>query len=453
MNGDIDVFLNQIEIKSITSQRIVKFNIGGTIFATFASTICKKIPKPYLSTNGFYRPNLLERILLGDVKPILDDQKCIFMDRSSKYFDCILDYLRASNTNEDFFLPKNKIFLKELLREAKFYEIDSLKDLIKEHYNCLVRNHKVLRQKESLNKKEYQESHQAKSNAYLEDSSYSSNYQTNYLTSTAKNSDITSYTTFIRKKELNSRDTKQARKHGLDNTLLFAELKKLKNDPNASKWIYGRVSSDCDGTLLCHEMQVNDDTLITNDNKAAYTVFENCTIIFIISSQCFYVQMQSFEKELARIQPRIDNCLEPLEPDEVLCIGQYKEDGLYYRCRILNWYEDKNEAECLFIDFGNTEFVQINTITKMSVSLKEIKPLALCCKLDKELKCGTREFQQLIDLVNQDTLFDIRVKKFDLESFYFAENYVYDPIEIELSTSSNKIKINEENLSRQDLWN
>ena len=119
MNGDIDVYLNQIETKSIATQRIVKFNIGGTIFATFASTICKKIPKPYLNTNGFYRPNLLERILLGDVKPILDDQKCIFMDRSSKYFDCILDYLRASNTNEDFFLPKNKIFLK-LCYKMKF---------------------------------------------------------------------------------------------------------------------------------------------------------------------------------------------------------------------------------------------------------------------------------------------------------------------------------------------
>ena len=446
MELSFDGYSNHVESESTQKQRIISFNIGGTIFATFYSTICKKIPKPY--SNNFYQSNLLEKIVLGQVSATYDDQN-IFMDRNPQYFNQILDYLRMSNTNEDFILPKNKTILKELLREARFYQVDGLKEMIKEHYNFLVRTQRAMRQKSYMDSK----CNSNKLKTCLQDTSFSSHLPTNYLTSTGKNSDITSCSTFIRSKEVVSNDRKSNQKHALDNSLLVAELKRLKNESNSSKWIYGRISSDCDGSLLYQDMLNNDDTLIIGESKEVYTCFENCTIIFILSSQSFYIQLQNFEKELTRIQPRIDNCLDPLEPSDVLCIGQYREDGLFYRCRILNWNQEANQAECLFIDFGNTEIISISTITKMSGALKQIKPLAINCKLQKELKTGTQAFEKLIELVIKETLFDIKLKKIDLDCFYCSENYDFDPIEVELCTSLNKITINEENLSNNDLWN
>ena len=115
---------------------IVEFNVGGTHFSTLKSTICKRIHKPPIEgekteeKEEFYPPNLLEVLASGIVDVKLDTKKSIFIDRNPKCFGKLLDYLRTVNTDEKFELPiGTEQELNELLHEAEFYQLYSLKDL------------------------------------------------------------------------------------------------------------------------------------------------------------------------------------------------------------------------------------------------------------------------------------------------------------------------------------
>ncbi len=190
-----------------------------------------------------------------------------------------------------------------------------------------------------------------------------------------------------------------------------------------------------------------------NNQDEEYSHFTNCLISYIHTPQCFFVQKDDFDDELNKIQQEIDDCLEPYDSRvSSLCIGQFKDDGFYYRCRILNWFQSTNEAECMFIDFGNIEFISIDTITKMSESLKKAKPLALCCKLNDDITIDSEEFQELRNIVTNGTRFDVRVKKGDLERFNSSvENYDCEPVPAELCSSKEKIMLNKENLAKKIL--
>ena len=84
---------------------IVCFNVGGQVFATFKSTLNKKIKKIDANNSNddeeYYDPNLLHGLLSGLAKVKLDKNGAVFIDRNPKYFNLILDYLRLSNINED----------------------------------------------------------------------------------------------------------------------------------------------------------------------------------------------------------------------------------------------------------------------------------------------------------------------------------------------------------------
>lgn len=109
---------------------IVKLNIGGRTYATFRSTLSKRIKNPN-SDNEYYGPNLLEGLASGLFDVRHDENNAIFIDRNHQYFDYILDYLRTADTvDHDFKLPSNKEIVKCIEREAEYYKIEPLIDLI-----------------------------------------------------------------------------------------------------------------------------------------------------------------------------------------------------------------------------------------------------------------------------------------------------------------------------------
>lgn len=116
---------------------IVKFNVGGTKFFTYRSTICKKLRKIAPRTD-FYRTNLLEE-LLNDPNTELNQENEIFIDRNSHYFNYILDFLRLIKIDEngnidsnDFKerLPHEDFELLGIRKEAEFYKIDHLIEIV-----------------------------------------------------------------------------------------------------------------------------------------------------------------------------------------------------------------------------------------------------------------------------------------------------------------------------------
>ena len=102
---------------------IVKFNIGGTIFSTYISTITKKILKP--NSSELYAPNLLERLLKDEEK--YDENRAIFIDRNPQHFNHMLDFLRLVNKYK---LPTDEDLINRIYEEAEFYQIEALIDVI-----------------------------------------------------------------------------------------------------------------------------------------------------------------------------------------------------------------------------------------------------------------------------------------------------------------------------------
>lgn len=98
------------------SNKIIKFNVGGTIFSTFQKTI--------LSSNG--KDSLLEGVLLDKE---IDKSRELFFDRNPFYFNYILNYLRNGELNIKLLSNHQWGYL---LNEAKYFQIHGLIKYIKE---------------------------------------------------------------------------------------------------------------------------------------------------------------------------------------------------------------------------------------------------------------------------------------------------------------------------------
>ena len=481
---------------------ILKLNIGGQIFSTFKSTVTKKIPNAKKKSNEFYEPNLLEKMINDEIEVIHDESNCIFIDRSPKYFNYVLDYLRIANTSQELNLPKNKAFLKDLLNEARFYNVNGLKYLVKDFNNEIVHNQQKITNDQGSNdsgndvvaakqkvkhqaspnnnninrigsstcadnskldsnilaknvKKELNANHKDKNNNESESLNrsilYSKENSTDYGSEKARSNFADrltqidtlkikeTYQSFISKTGLSQKVSLANSFSGDTCNLNESCNAAAKSDSMVNNSMYEKKSSYTKGPRL-------------NLNES-YTYFKKCQIVFLNSTLSFFIQLDDFDSEIARIQPDIDNCLEPYDSTEsALCIGQFAEDEQFYRCRILNWIEETNEASCFFIDFGNTELVSLETITKMSDSLKKVKPLAVHCKLKDYYALDSNEYMQLTELVLKETLFDMKVKTSDLACFYSAKNFDYGAITVELCTSQSNVMINEETLNQKVLW-
>ena len=108
---------------------ILQFNVGGTKFATYRSTVNKRVKNP--NSLNCYEPNLLQALAttITQVEEETSIKKFIFIDRNPKYFSYLLDYLRMANTDEKFELPTGKNELNGLLKEAAYFKMQGLIDL------------------------------------------------------------------------------------------------------------------------------------------------------------------------------------------------------------------------------------------------------------------------------------------------------------------------------------
>ncbi|CAF0937993.1 unnamed protein product, partial [Brachionus calyciflorus] len=197
--------------------------------------------------------------------------------------------------------------------------------------------------------------------------------------------------------------------------------------------------SELYSTANSSQFDSTDKTISEMDNQDDYLLIKDCLISFMHSTTDLFIQESNFDENIQKIQPLIDNCLDPFDLSESnLCIGQFQQDELFYRCKVLQWFEEKNQAFCELIDFGNRDYIPIDTITKMSTDLTKIKPLAINCTLNFDIEFESKAYQQLDDLVNLETKFDCRLKKSDLDSFYELPE---QRVSIELLIPKNGLKI------------
>ena len=113
----------------VPPSEVIRFNIGGTIFATLKSTIEHKMKKEDCNTN--YGPTLFQLLISGLLKPIYDESKAIFIDRSPRYYNYIFDYLRAIKAGKSYEIPKlSEIEFNEFKIELENCGLEHFIDLI-----------------------------------------------------------------------------------------------------------------------------------------------------------------------------------------------------------------------------------------------------------------------------------------------------------------------------------
>ena len=194
------------------------------------------------------------------------------------------------------------------------------------------------------------------------------------------------------------------------------------------------------------------DTAAYDENKSVFETskklavaddevyLKNCSISYLDSHQCFFIQAENFKSEMDRLQPEIDECLEPFDLSlSNKCIGMFNEDQKFYRCQCLEWHEETGEAKCVFIDYGNWDMVSIDTVTEMSSDLKKIKPLALNCKLDIDLSRSEDALNFLQGLIDNGVSMNVKMTKKDLNAYYEASTVYESPIKVELYSNEDKI--------------
>jgi len=94
----------------------VRLNVGGKIFVTSLSTLV------YMQNTYFHA------MFSGHFNVKEDNDGEYFIDRDGTHFGYILNYMR--DPSQEIILPEDKTLLKQLLREAEFYRIEHLIELI-----------------------------------------------------------------------------------------------------------------------------------------------------------------------------------------------------------------------------------------------------------------------------------------------------------------------------------
>ncbi|KAL9651484.1 hypothetical protein ABK040_001431 [Willaertia magna] len=118
-----------------SNDEIVKFNIGGQPFCFLRETICSKIKNPNYGKDEnieeeYFESTYLERLVLSDNTVTLIDNDYIFIDRDSKLFHYIANYIRNKGNLEEYELPKEEEDLMRLKNEADYFLLPGLIDLI-----------------------------------------------------------------------------------------------------------------------------------------------------------------------------------------------------------------------------------------------------------------------------------------------------------------------------------
>uniref|UniRef100_A0A1I7TGS6 BTB domain-containing protein n=1 Tax=Caenorhabditis tropicalis TaxID=1561998 RepID=A0A1I7TGS6_9PELO len=94
-----------------SENQIVKLDIGGTVFKTSKSTLTRF-------------DGMLKVMMETEIPVTKDESGAIFIDRSPKHFDLILNFMRDGDVE----LPDSEIEIKEIQKEAHFYMLHGLVD-------------------------------------------------------------------------------------------------------------------------------------------------------------------------------------------------------------------------------------------------------------------------------------------------------------------------------------
>ncbi|XP_002154388.1 BTB/POZ domain-containing adapter for CUL3-mediated RhoA degradation protein 3 isoform X1 [Hydra vulgaris] len=90
--------------------KYVKLNVGGSLFYTTLGTLTKRAD------------SMLRAMFSGRMEVLTDTEGWVLIDRAGKHFGRILNYLRDGQCP----MPEDKMELKELLAEAKYYCLQEL---------------------------------------------------------------------------------------------------------------------------------------------------------------------------------------------------------------------------------------------------------------------------------------------------------------------------------------
>lgn len=102
--------------KKTVTTKYVKLNVGGSLFYTTLGTLTKRAD------------SMLRAMFSGRMEVLTDSEGWVLIDRSGKHFGRILNYLRDGTVP----MPDEKVDLKELLTESKFYCLQELTGEVEE---------------------------------------------------------------------------------------------------------------------------------------------------------------------------------------------------------------------------------------------------------------------------------------------------------------------------------
>lgn len=117
----VETFLQSLQD---TQENTLTLNVGGMKVETSKNTLRAD-------------PSCVFALMLQPLSPFRPSNNVYFFDRDPAHFKIILNYLRNNCTVEKRYLPREHVYLYELLQEAKFYKLSGLVSIVQERLNDL----------------------------------------------------------------------------------------------------------------------------------------------------------------------------------------------------------------------------------------------------------------------------------------------------------------------------
>ncbi|WAR06776.1 BACD3-like protein [Mya arenaria] len=114
-----DEIVRMEEMHNIQKGRI-KLDVGGHVFTTSKLTLTREAD------------SMLAAMFSGRHELVKEEDGCVFIDRDGTHFRYVLNYLRDGGVAMDC-LPRDRQILKELKKEATFYQLHGLMQQIEKY--------------------------------------------------------------------------------------------------------------------------------------------------------------------------------------------------------------------------------------------------------------------------------------------------------------------------------
>ena len=129
----------------------------------------------------------------------------------------------------------------------------------------------------------------------------------------------------------------------------------------------------------------------------------------IVDPYEFWIQLDQNSEKLESLMQRIGELYSyprhPPAPAQLgsLCCAQYSQDGAWYRAKVLQVQGPK--AKVRFIDYGNSEVVEVSQLKQLDPSVSSEVPMAICCALaDAEPVAGSQWSQDAVHIFSRIVL-------------------------------------------------